>query len=266
MKVGIGSYSYPWAVGRPGYPRPGDPLSPFDLVDEAAAYDLHLVQIADNLPLVEMEEDGLRRLAQKGRENEISFELGAGDVRPKTLRSYLEVARLLEARLLRAIVGDPGGVKKQLEEVLPDFERADVVLALENHEALSAAELARLLEDMDHPQLGICLDTVNSLGREEPLREVLTQLAPYAVNVHYKDYEIERYPSKLGFRVVGRPAGEGRIPGELLREKVEGNDREVSVILEQWPPFRGTIEWTVRAESRWVKKSVGFLRDLFSEG
>ena len=50
MRLGIGSYTYTWAVGVPGH-APPSPLSAADLVKKANAAGLHCAQIADNAPL-----------------------------------------------------------------------------------------------------------------------------------------------------------------------------------------------------------------------
>jgi len=34
----------------------------------------------------------------------------------------------------------------------------------------------------------------------------------------------------------------------------------ISIIVEHWPPFTGSIEETVRMEEEWLAGSVGFLR------
>ncbi len=59
MRLGLGSYTYTWAVGVPGHP-PARPLTAPDLVRRAAAHGLRCVQVADNLPL-EALDDGARR-------------------------------------------------------------------------------------------------------------------------------------------------------------------------------------------------------------
>ena len=65
-----------------------------------------------------------------------------------------------------------------LHSVLPDFERAGVCLAIENHDRFPAAVLARMLQRLDSPHVGICLDTANSLGCGEGLETLLLRAGP----------------------------------------------------------------------------------------
>ena len=50
MKLGIGSYTYAWAIGVLGHP-PDRPMGTVDLLNRAAELDVQVVQVADNLPL-----------------------------------------------------------------------------------------------------------------------------------------------------------------------------------------------------------------------
>jgi hypothetical protein len=50
-RIGIGSWTYPWAVGTVRDRRPKRPMSPSELVRQAAQLGVKVVQIADNLPL-----------------------------------------------------------------------------------------------------------------------------------------------------------------------------------------------------------------------
>ena len=50
MQLGISSYTFTWAIGVPGHP-PERPMEPLDLLERAAALDVRLVQVADNMPL-----------------------------------------------------------------------------------------------------------------------------------------------------------------------------------------------------------------------
>jgi sugar phosphate isomerase/epimerase len=153
-----------------------------------------------------------------------------------------------------------------IRHVLPGLDRQGVTLALENNEAFSAAEFAGLMRRIASPRVGICLDTANSLGRPETLETVVRHLAEYAVVLHAKDYDIRRIDTRMGFSVVGQPAGDGRVDFEwVLAELRERGRDQISVIVEHWPPFEGTIDATVRMEEEWLARSVRFLRSELSD-
>jgi sugar phosphate isomerase/epimerase len=91
-------------------------------------------------------------------------------------------------------------------------------------------------------------------------------LAEYAVVLHAKDYDIRRIDTRMGFSVVGQPAGDGRVDFEwVLAELRERGRDQISVIVEHWPPFEGTIDATVRMEEEWLARSVRFLRSELSD-
>jgi sugar phosphate isomerase/epimerase len=152
-----------------------------------------------------------------------------------------------------------------IRQILPALERTGVTLALENNEAFSAAEFAGLMLRIASPRVGICLDTANSLGRPEMLETVVDKLAEHAVVLHAKDYDIRRTDTRMGFSVVGQPAGEGRVDFDWVLAELRQRGRTgISVIVEHWPPFVGTIEDTVRIEEEWLARSVRFLRSKVS--
>lgn len=78
MKLGIGSHTYAWAVGVPGYP--GCPaeggLTGQGLLRKASTLGIRLVQIADNLPLKALTAQQLTDLEQLAAELEIRIEVG----------------------------------------------------------------------------------------------------------------------------------------------------------------------------------------------
>ena len=253
MKVGIGSWTYPWAIGVKGYP-PRDPLTAVGLLERARTLGAEVVQIADNLPLDAGSPAPLREAAAG-----ITLELGTRGTDPEQLLRYLEYATALGARLLRTLPGGNGD-EQRLREVLPEFERHGVVLALENYELLPAAELARLVQRLDSPWVGVCLDTVNSLGALETPAYTIETLAPYAVNIHVKDFDIARVPHKMGFEVTGRPAGRGRLDLRSLLDHVRVHGRDPNLILEQWPPLCGSLEDTIANEAVWAHTGLKYLK------
>jgi sugar phosphate isomerase/epimerase len=69
----------------------------------------------------------------------------------------------------------------------------------------------------------------------------------------------------MGFSVIGTPVGDGRVDfGWVLAELRQRARSGLSVIVEHWPPFAGTIEESVRIEEEWLSRSVHFLRSKLS--
>lgn len=268
MQLGIASWSVPWSIGVPEYPRPHRPLDAFGLLDKAVEMNVPLVQFADNLPLHELPDTKLDRLRESAGARGLTLEAGTRGLNPEHLARYAAITHRIGARVLRTVLSGSlcgqdrmAQAEAELQQVLPELERQGVTLALENNEAFSAAEFASIIRRIASPRVGICLDTANSLGRPELLETVVEHLADFAVMLHAKDYDIRRVDTRMGFSVVGKPAGDGRVDfGWVLAELRRRSRTGVSVIVEHWPPFAGTIEQTVRIEEEWLSTSVRFLR------
>lgn len=149
--------------------------------------------------------------------------------------------------------------EERILEVLPEFEAQGVMLGLENYEKHSCRELADLVRRLESSHVGICLDTVNSLGALETPEVVVETLAPLTVNLHIKDFVIERVPQMMGFAVSGAPAGTGKLGIPWLLEQMPPN-KNVSAILEQWPPLREAVGETVAMEEEWAERGIQYLR------
>ena len=272
MELGIGSWSVPWSIGVRGYPQPSRPLGAVDLLEKAVEADVGVVQIADNLPLHEIPETELDGLREAACARGLTLEAGTRGVDPEHLVRYAGIAHRIGARVLRTVLSGSmcrpeqmAAAEAGIRQILPALERTGVTLALENNEAFSAAEFAGLMLRIASPRVGICLDTANSLGRPEMLETVVDKLAEHAVVLHAKDYDIRRTDTRMGFSVVGQPAGEGRVDFDWVLAELRQRGRTgISVIVEHWPPFVGTIEDTVRIEEEWLARSVRFLRSKVS--
>ena len=119
-----------------------------------------------------------------------------------------------------------------IEGLLPEFERAGVVLAIENHDRFKARTLAGMLERLGSEHVGICLDTVNSFGALEGPEVVVDVLGPWTVNLHVKDFAIFRAGHLMGFTVEGRPAGQGRLDVPWLLQKLHELGRDPNAIID----------------------------------
>jgi sugar phosphate isomerase/epimerase len=153
-------------------------------------------------------------------------------------------------------------VVESLHQVLLDFSRANVHLAIENHDRFTAAMLAQIIERCRGHNVGICLDTANSIGCGEDVSTLLRTLGPWIVNVHVKDYCAPRLPHKKGFMIEGCPAGQGILDIPQLLADVSRFGRDPNVILELWPAPEATIEQSIAKENDWTLKSIRYLRQL----
>ncbi len=273
MRLGLGSYAYGWAVGGvPGHPPPARPMTAFGLLERAASMGVRVVQYADNLPLGRLpaaERAALRRDAEAAG---VRVELGTRGIAPGHLRAQLALAAEFGADLLRVVTDTAehrpteAEAAAALREVAPEFERAGVCLAVENHDRFPAAALRRLMEAAASPAVGVCLDTANSFGAQEGVASVADALAPWVANLHVKDYAVRRLPHLMGFLVEGRPAGQGDLDVPWLLALVRARaPRPVTAVLELWPPPEPALDATLAKEAEWVAASVRYLRALIPE-
>ncbi|MGQ9631427.1 MAG: sugar phosphate isomerase/epimerase family protein [bacterium] len=272
MQLGIGTYTFPWAIGVPGYPTPERPLNAMGLLRKAQALGVSLIQICDNLPLHEMKGGELDELRTTARDMGIRIEVGTRGVKPDHLLGYLDIAKSLRANILRTVIDSPDCKPDMeqaavwIEQVLPKFVEAGVHIAIENHDRHRSRDLAKLIRRINSQYVGICLDTVNSFGALEGPEQVVRELAPYVLNLHIKDFNIVRVDHRMGFTIFGCPAGDGRLDIEWLLDTLKKEGRNPNAILELWTPFSETVEETILKENEWANKSIRFLSGYFKRG
>ncbi len=265
MKIGLSSWTYGWAIGINGFEKPQSPMNLFDLLEKAIYLDVDVLQVADNLPLVNYSASEIYEFAKTAQDKGIEIEVGTKGLDRENLLRYLELAEKTGAKLVRTLPHDGSdrpdlnGAKKRIELILPELVRKNIVLAIENHDFYKTTWFKEIMEYFKSDSLGICLDTVNSLGQGESFNEVIDTLGKYTVNFHCKDYIIKRKPSMLGFDVSGAPAGYGML--NLMKAK-ETLRNYISWIIELWTPFTENILSTIKFESEWAEKSVLVLKKM----
>ena len=268
-RPGISSYTFPFACGTNKRLRPAEPLTPFTLIDQAVAYGLPVVQIADNMPLETRSTTEIRRLKLYSQERGISLETGFRGIEPDRFMSRIRLTNLLESHLMRCVIDTPSfhpsisEVCSILKEVVPALKEYKIVLGIENHDRFYSREFADMIETVGSRHVGIILDTANSLANEESIGQVLDSLAKYTVCFHVKDYTIRRRNGEMGFVITGAPAGKGRldIPYILKRLKKEAPG-DFSTILESWMESQPDPEETLNQEKSWADEGVAFLKSI----
>jgi 3-oxoisoapionate decarboxylase len=197
--------------------------------------------------------------------------MGMRGLREEAVQQHLDRAVEAGSTFLRIVIDqsefepEPAEIVRLLRRLVPALAERRVVLAIENHDRFPARELAAMLEAVDSPWLGICLDTVNSLGAGEGVETVVAVLAPHVVNVHLKEFVVRRSAFQGGFVVEGAPLGAGWLKESRVRSVLAQLPRCRSVTLEQWVPAQRDIAATVAAELRWCAEGVRTLRTWFPE-
>jgi sugar phosphate isomerase/epimerase len=268
MRLGLGSYTYVWAIGWPGYSQPLHPLTPLGLLDKAAKLGVKVVQFADNLPLERLTSSALQAVIQFAAEHKIELELGAQGIAPDYIRGQLDIARRLPASLMRIVFDtatshpEPDEVVRTLGPLMREFERAGVRLAAENHDRFKARTLLSIIDRLNSPNAGICLDTANSLGCSEGVEAILDTLGPRVFNLHVKDYVVQRLPHLKGFEIHGRPAGQGHLDIPNILKRLGEMGRDPNVIIELWQAPDPDPADCIATEEAWIADSVRYMRKL----
>lgn len=266
MILGLSSYTYGWAVGVRGH-EPASPIEEHGLLDRARELGVKLLQIGDNLPLHTFDTERLDRLAERAASEGVTLEVGARRLTTERVAIYAAIARRVGATLIRFVADDadfhpsPEQVTAVLRECAPLL--GGLTLGIENHDRFPAATLRAMIEAAGCERIGVCLDTANSLGAGEGLEAVVATLAPLTVNLHIKDFHIERLPHLMGFTVTGRPAGRGFVKVPALLALLAPFHRCHTAILELWTPPEPRLADTIAKEAAWAAESLDFLRPLF---
>lgn len=270
MKLGIGTYAYAWALGVPQY-MPVHPMTATAFLDRVASLGVHVAQIADNLPLHALTPAELDALEAQARMLGIQIEVGTRGIDPDHLTTYRALAVRFGSPILRVVVDtathhpSPDEIVALLRRQMPDFERDGVTLAIENHDRFKVAVLADIIDRVGSPNIGICLDTVNSFGSLEGPAAVVAVLGPHVVNLHVKDFTIRRHDHNMGFTLTGTPAGQGQLDLPWLLAELGRHGRDFNAILELWPAPEADIDATIAKEDAWAVESVAYLRTLISD-
>ena len=267
MILGISSYTFSWSVGVDKH-RPENPLKELELLDAARDLGVCCLQVGDNLPLHVLSDEQLQRFKIAAQTNSIRVELGARGLNDMNLDTYIALARSLHSPLIRFVTDADtyrptvGSITDSIKNVVKELEISGITLGIENHDRLKAKELAAIMEAVGSENVGICLDCVNSMGAGEGLDYVTDVLAPYTVNLHIKDFTIERLSHKMGFMITGTPAGKGMTDILRLLKKLDTYKRCQSAVLEQWVPWQKELSSTIQLERRWAEQGIEFLKTL----
>ena len=89
----------------------------------------------------------------------------------------------------------------------PVLKRHHVRLAVENHKDWLVPELLEWLQRISSENVGVCVDTGNSIALLEDPMQVVEAYAPFAVSTHIKDMGVQEYAE--GFLLSEVPLGQG---------------------------------------------------------
>jgi sugar phosphate isomerase/epimerase len=160
-------------------------------------------------------------------------EVGGRKTNPDMLGWQLRLCSDLGADVLRTAVELKDSIEdtranalRDLGNVLPLARELGIRIALENHEDLTAEELASIVEELDDEHVGVCLDTGNGMCIYEDPMETAARLAPHAISTHIKDQRLVRVDEKVYSVGVRLGSGDVDLPRVIeVVKKRSGLDR-----------------------------------------
>jgi len=208
----------------------------------------------------------VRRLHQVASSKGVALELGTRGVRPDHLRRYLDLAGKLEVTLVRSMLNTAdhrptrAEAVSMLRAITPAYEQAGVTLALETYEQVPVATLVDIIEQVNSPNLGICLDPGNCVAALELPTDTIARTAQHVRNLHVKDFTFTRKDGWVGFTFAGCPLGEGLLDYDAMIDAVRPNERGINQIVEHWLPWQGDSATTIALEDQWTLHNLNYLR------
>ena len=149
----------------------------------------------------------------------------------------------------------------QLKTSAPAAAAAGIKIAVENHCDSFSEEILWLLDRVDHPAVGACIDTVNALMVMEDPMQAIANLAPRAFTNHFRDDRIEM--QRYGFKLTGAAVGEGDIDMQRAYEiiKNESSMGRINIETEMEIPL-DNMEQALRLEKETIKRSIRYCREV----
>ena len=262
FSFGLSCYSFPFSCGFAK--RDGcvceKPMNGLDLVDLAASYGMTSVEFPLGI-IPDHTEVGMDRFGDLLRSKGMTFSLDLPVLDVAQAKRELPLAKRAGATVVRCMVSGflEGARNKYVADwnvhmrdmmaklwaVRPLLDELGMVLAIENHQDVTSADLVALCE-AGGPRVGVTLDVVNPLAVGEEPYEFAERVGPRIKNIHIKDYTI--HPTDSGYQLVRASIGEGVIDWRRMLTYVRGvapdalwhvelaaiNARHIRLYEDQW--------------------------------
>ncbi|AFR02176.1 sugar phosphate isomerase/epimerase family protein [Pectobacterium brasiliense] len=261
MAIGLSTYAFFWRASS----RVPNPLRLEAMLEQTAESGAGVFQICDYAAVEALSPAELEKLRQRAVDLGIQLELGTRGLATDHLTRYLTMARALDVRFIRTMFNTATHKPTQdealalLRRVLPEFEQHNIQLGLETYEQVRTRDVLAVVDAIDSPALGICLDPGNCVAALEYPREVIELTASRVVNLHIKDFAFARQEGWVGFTYSGCLLGTGLLDYDALHQIVRPNERNINQIVEHWLPWQANAEETCRLEDAWTRHSLNYL-------
>lgn len=153
-------------------------------------------------------------------------------------------------------------VVDQIKAALPEYERTGIRLAVENHTETFADEIVWVIEQVNHPLVGACVDTINSVSVLENPQYATERLAPYAFCCHFCDNALVR--DQDGAHFIGVAIGQGDIDNKKTLQALKdlAPDFFDRITFEvEWEIGKDDVPTAQKKELEACVESIRYLRE-----
>lgn len=151
-------------------------------------------------------------------------------------------------------------IARKAEAAAPIAEKHGVRLCLENHTEAFSDEVLWIINRVNHPYVGACVDTNNSLMVGEDPLSAIRKLAPVSYTNHFSDHAIVF--DQYGCRITGVATGTGDVPMREAYRIIRGNPDMQRLNLEvEFDPGALGPEDARQREYAAVVESIRFARE-----
>ena len=156
-------------------------------------------------------------------------------------------------------------IAHQAEAAAPVAQNAGVRICLENHTEAFSDEVLWIINRVNHPYVGVCVDTNNSLMVGEDPLTAIRKLAPVSFTNHFSDHRIVF--DQYGCRITGVATGTGDVPMRQVYQIIKANPNMKRLNLEiEFDPGGDGPDAARRREYQAVLESIRFAREELGVG
>lgn len=154
---------------------------------------------------------------------------------------------------------------KEFKANIPLIEKTGIKVAIENHCDTYADEVIWLIEQIHHPLVGACVDTINSLCVLEGPEAAVEKLAPYAFCCHFCDNKL--VIDANGTHSIGVAIGKGDYDCAKILQTLKNNSPLDRITMEvEYEIGDDPIEVAREKELQACIDSINYLRNVLKVG
>lgn len=203
-------------------------VRPEDLLDFAKEHALCGVKIhiedGEASSLGNADNAQLASFAAKARQLDLDVHFEISETVEPSLREAIRIAKAIGATSIRCYPRHTGKLSSVILNTISDLKKLALLdpegqfrFTLEQHEDLTGAELVRIIEAVDNPNLSLMFDFSNMINAYEDPLTAFKAMSGHITDVHIKDAKV--LEERGGWGQVGSRSGEGDIPqARLLME------------------------------------------------